>query len=489
MDDEIDVDLQEATPSARRNRRGLAAGVGAAMLVAAAGGVGFGIGRSVDDGALSTGAEGGATVATVATEAPADPTIVPSPVEPTSGDIVGSSAPTPAADPAAPLQEELETGDVAADDTTSGVASGGGGWTMFSGRSDMELLAERTTTSGLVLRAHLAEVWGHDEFGGLVSDEMSVGTWTPAPWCHESGQVRIALGGGESTGAPVVDVGSVGWWEQPFEGVAVSWVTLGAVDGNPHRVVFVQVRPDVIGVTVTFDDGSVDSAVPENGHAILAVPGAPDTVVHDDDGYRWVEETPRFRVDFETNAAASTEQDETAAAIAPVVVDGSTPWMWDDPAFRESCSPPPPELPEPGEQPQDVDGATEQIVDRMSRLYGEQDGQQDGEQVFDVLDAIDDPTGVAEAREQVAEGSFEEAAAAARATVEDLVFTSPTDAWFRYRIETTTGTFGDRFGRATLIDGVWKIGRSTICQDLSLAGGDCGGDWSMVRPPGSESDF
>ena len=54
---------------------------------------------------------------------------------------------------------------------------------------------------------------------------------------------------------------------------------------------------------------------------------------------------------------------------------------------------------------------------------------------------------------------------------------------FRYRIETTTGTFGQRFGVARNIDGTWKITRATICQDLSLAGGDCGGDVGMVTPP------
>ena len=38
---------------------------------------------------------------------------------------------------------------------------------------------------------------------------------------------------------------------------------------------------------------------------------------------------------------------------------------------------------------------------------------------------------------------------------------------------------------AVLVDGVWKITRATICQDLSLAGGDCGGDWQQIYPPGA----
>ena len=37
---------------------------------------------------------------------------------------------------------------------------------------------------------------------------------------------------------------------------------------------------------------------------------------------------------------------------------------------------------------------------------------------------------------------------------------------------------------AVLVDDVWKITRSTVCQDLSLAGGDCGGNWQSIYPPG-----
>jgi hypothetical protein len=40
----------------------------------------------------------------------------------------------------------------------------------------------------------------------------------------------------------------------------------------------------------------------------------------------------------------------------------------------------------------------------------------------------------------------------------------------------TPGTIRGRFGTATLIDGVWKIGKSGICNDLSLAGASCGGE-------------
>ena len=112
----------------------------------------------------------------------------------------------------------------------------------------------------------------------------------------------------------------------------------------------------------------------------------------------------------------------------------------------------------------------------MSSIYGESD------ESFETLDWIDDPTGVAEAREEVAAGSFEESAASAEVIVEALVFTAPNEAWFRYRIETSVTTLRDRFGIARLIDGVWKITRDTICQDLSMASGNCEPGYEVVFP-------
>ncbi len=116
------------------------------------------------------------------------------------------------------------------------------------------------------------------------------------------------------------------------------------------------------------------------------------------------------------------------------------------------------------------------ITELMSSIYGES-----GES-FEALGWIDDTTGVAAAREEVTAGSFEESAASAEAIVEALVFTAPDEAWFRYRIETSVTTLRDRFGIARLIDGVWKITRDTICQDLSMASGNCVPGYDVVFP-------
>jgi hypothetical protein len=66
------------------------------------------------------------------------------------------------------------------------------------------------------------------------------------------------------------------------------------------------------------------------------------------------------------------------------------------------------------------------------------------------------------------------------------VFTSPTEAWFRYDIETNVTNFTDRFGIAFQIDGVWVIARAVICQDLALAGAQCFPFVDQIQPPGSQ---
>jgi hypothetical protein len=424
----------EQRPDGASSRRRWFAFVGAAMLVAVAAGAGYGIGRSVDD--ESTSLEPADEAATPST------TVAISEAE--TSDVVESTAPTVVA----PLAESDDSGGIA--------SSGGRGWSMF-GYEPMELLFDRTTDDGLTLRAHLGPTWGQD-FG------YPEGEWRPAPWCYESGQMRIALGGNG-----VIDVGSVPWYSEPYQGRSVSWVTLGNTDGQPTWVFVAQVPADTENVVVTLDSGETDAAAPQNGIAVLAVPGVgPAEVIEGTERY-WVDNAPVFSIEVQGGAAAG-------------VVDSNGVGTWDDPVFRESCTPPPPALPDPGEQPVDPAAAEADIRDAMTALYGVVGTDDVGS------DLIDDPTGVAEARQQVQDGDFAEDAAGASATIDELVFTAPDEAWFRYSIDTPNNDFDNRYGIAVLIDGVWKITRSTICQDLSLAGGDCGGGWEPIYPPSAYPD-
>ncbi len=421
-------------PGGSPSRRRWIAAIGATVLVAAAAGAGYGIGRSVDGGSVAT--------------SPTD--------DREATDSMASSSDTEvseAVDSTAPaVADPLADGS----DSIGRAASGGAGWSMF-GYDAMELLVDRTTDVGRTLRVHLGQTWDQD-------DDVPEGEWRPAPWCYESGQLRVALGGNG-----VIDVGSVPWYREPYQGRAVSWVTLGTPDGQPTWVFVVQVADDTENVVVTLDTGVSDAAAPQNGVAVLAVPGiAPTEIVEGSDRY-WVDNSPVFSVEVQGGAAAG-------------VVDSDGVGSWDDPEFRESCTPPPPALPEAGEQPADPAAAEAEIRNAMTSLYGVVGTDDVG------IDLIDDPTGVAEARAQVQDGVFAEDAANASATIEELVFTAPDEAWFRYSIDTPGNDFDDRYGIAVLVDGVWKITRSTICQDLALAGGDCGGDWMSIYPPGAFPD-
>jgi hypothetical protein len=324
----------------------------------------------------------------------------------------------------------------------------------------MDMLFERTTGTGFGLRVALGE-----RYPQQTQADWGAGEWRPAPWCFPSAQLRVSLAGNG-----VVDIGGVPWYEQPYDGWAVSWLVLGGSDNSPQWVVVVQSPPDTTNVRATFADGSTDEVAPQNGIAALTAPGEPPTRITDGEYSYWRDATPSFEVTFEGGPEPVT-----------VPSDGGTPWA--DPEFRDSCTPPPPELPEPGEQPADPAAAEAAIRESMALLYGAIGDEADRS------DLIDDPTGVAEARAQVLEGSFAEAASSAEVAIEELVFTDPGTAWFRYAIDTSQTYLDNRYGIAVDVDGVWKITRATICQDLSLAGGDCGGGWESIYPPGAPREM
>lgn len=432
--DELRSERPAGGPASRRRWIAI---IGAVMLVAAAAGAGYGIGRNVDGDAATSAVDDEGRDETVA---------------PTTAPTASTGAPAAAPDTASTAPERL----IESSDGVGRSASGGAGWTMF-GFEQMELLVDRLTDTGQILRVHLGPVWDQDVM-------VPEGEWQPAPWCYESGQMRVALAGNG-----VIDVGSVPWYREPFRGRAVSWVTLGHADGQPTTVLVVQVPGDTENVVVTLDSGETDAMVPQNGVAVLAVPGSAPTEVLDGPGSYWIDEPPVFRIELQGGSSAG-------------VVDNGSVGTWDDPEFRESCTPPPPALPPAGEQPADPAAADAEIRAAMAALYGVVGSDELGS------DLIDDPTGVGEARRQVQEGVFAEDAADASAEVEELVFTAPDEAWFRYSIDTPGNDFDDRYGIAVFVDGRWKITRSTVCQDLALAGGDCGGDWMSIFPPGAFPD-
>ena len=426
-----DLELQANGEGGGRSRRRWVTGVAAAMLIAAAGGVGYGIGRGADTDSASL-ASPVATASEPFEVAPPDMDWVDSTIDESLND-----------------ERAVATGSSDAPD-----ASGSMGYASFGGQP-MTLLVERLTDSGFTMRVHLGQTW---ENGG----QFEPGMWQPAPWCYESGQMRVSLAGNG-----VIDVGSVPWYREPYKGRAVSWLTLGSVDGQPQLMVVAQTPAGTTNVTVKFADGTIDSAEPANGVAVLIAPGVAPTEIVEGDGTYWIDTVPEFVLTFDGGAN-------------PEVVDSNGVATWNDPEFRAACEPPPPALPDPGEQPADPTAAEAEITAAMIALYDSTEVP-DGDAVY-----LDDDTGVADARAQVAEGGFSAEASSAQAVIEELVFTEPSTAWFRYRIDTDGIGMTNRYGRAVLVDDEWKITRNTVCQDLSMAGGDCGGAWEYIQPPSAD---
>ena len=145
------------------------------------------------------------------------------------------------------------------------------------------------------------------------------------------------------------------------------------------------------------------------------------------------------------------------------------------------CSPgeaPQRPLPEPGMQPVDSDAAATLIRQRHGLLV-------DHSVTADhkLADLLDDDTGVQDAIAALDAGQYSDIAASATYSIDDLVFTKPDEAWFRYAITTTTTTYGDRFGIAVFDGTVWRITRATICQDLALALAPCQPTPPTIEPP------
>lgn len=422
-----DLDAVERSAGRARARRRWATGVAAAMLVAGAGGAGFGLGHAAGSGDRDQAAEG-ERLAVPATTGPGEPTAstVAAPSTEPPGEAAPAAtvvAPTPHGSEAPPAPGEI-----------GGVTVNvGDEWVGSLGGTPLALQYTRDW-NGVRVRALSGDGWG-----------QGTPDWQPPDWCFPSGELRVTVDSAE-----LVDLVGFGYFTELAPGTVVRATRgeVGWADGRPLRLVVVQAAQDVASVSVTWNDGASDSAPVDNGIAVLVVDGGGAW----EDGY--------------TLTYSSSNGDVSLPAEQ---AEGAITWSPD-------CSPPPPALPEPGEQPADVAAAEQALRDGFARMW---DDLRDG--VASVH--IDDPAGVAEALAEVREGGYAEAAASAVHTVEEISFTSPTEAWFRYAIETSSGRFGERYGTASLGDAGWVFPRAVPCQDIGLGGGSCDPMEAPIYPP------
>jgi len=276
---------------------------------------------------------------------------------------------------------------------------------------------------------------------------VAINGWTPPSFCTPSGGIRAAMTYKDSVG-----IASGSRYEEPRDGLNVIQFSAGYAEDNVFRVLVMQVGDDVLQVTATWADGRADGAAAVGGWVVLGSPGPSNTK-------------------FDLTVTTATGAKDIAYDQLPR--EGDVAW-------QKACSPPPPELPPAGEQPNDAAAAEQQIRDNFDLLWSQDvDFEDKG------ADLLDDTTGVKDAIDQVFSGSLGDVASTAVHTMNKIVFTSPTEAWFEYDISTTNGNFTGRFGIAYLIDGKWRFARAVICQDLQLAGAQCQPYVDQIVPPGS----
>lgn len=226
--------------------------------------------------------------------------------------------------------------------------------------------------------------------------------------------------------------------------------------------VVVQVDDSVTSVRLTGPNGGVDEMEPVEGAVVVALRS---DVRFDGD--------PAALRPFALTAGRA--DGSTLRADWAVMQRGHPAWGGDPMCNQgiveapiQTIPPPQLQLPAPGaEQPADPAVARTQIETTFSGLYG---APQEG---VDRLGVIDDPYGMAETMEQVRENGFGDEADSALVEIDELVFVSATDATFSYTLTTSGIDFGEQLGRARLLDGIWKITRATLCQDLAKAGAAC----------------
>lgn len=410
-----------------RGRRRVTTGVIAAMLIAGAGGTGFGLGQSVGGDDAGSAAEPIPTATTVP--------------EPTTPVTTAPAAPAAAPAPTTTIPAGVEV----ANSDTAGKSAADVSYASAMGMPEpYEFVLERRLDTGYRVRALRGPSYPYEMAVAGEEDRGPNGGWVAPSFCYGGGELRVTIDGPD-----LVDVTSGQWFEQLFGPAAASANDVGWADGHLMRVVVVQVA-DATEVGVTWDDGATDRAAVVDGVAVLV-----------------------------TDGGGAYEHTYTVELVGPSgtqTVDGTELQPWSSAEYQQACTPPPPALPEAGEQPADPAAARAAFDERFALLW-------DRTVEDKPAGLIDDDTGIEAATEAVFAGGFAEAAESAQHVIEEFVFTSPTEAWFRYGIDTSNGYFGQRYGFATLNDDGWTFPRALVCQDLSLAGGTCEPQPYQIYPP------
>jgi hypothetical protein len=342
----------------------------------------------------------------------------------------------------------------------------------------------RRSTDGIVIRA----------FTTPNSSPCQGDGWCPPPSCFPDAQVTGQLSTDDAVGVA---------WGSHYGGTAPALRVSGVSqfgdngEGSPVRWVVAQAGAGVKTVRVSFAGGGTDEMAPVDGVVVLAAradPAQTGGTVEALDGAGAVvgradadaTETmlgvgfvPAGAIRLEGGGSGGdTSVTTTVAPPAGATDPASEPSTTvvqpgvvasPDGALPAECSPPPPTLPAPGEQPADPGAARAAVTDAFTTAYAGGVGSDDAKRA-----AVQDGDALAETMDAARSGGFAQQVKDAHAVVTEVVFTSPTEAAVRYDIKIENYTnFDGRIGKAVLVDGRWKVARVTVCADLSLAGVTC----------------
>ncbi|MEP1123642.1 MAG: hypothetical protein ABJH68_07110 [Ilumatobacter sp.] len=312
--------------------------------------------------------------------------------------------------------------------------------------------------------------------------QVSYGDLFDIEWTAPTGSAEECLGGpaiivGDPTGERQGLNDSSAWDAFPLPELSDEHPTHVARAAGPFSfridrdastsVFLVRTQLPVSAVEMQGEGFTTTSAEFVDGVAAIAVTAE---MVRDDQG--------SFSVPFDQ--ATLTLRPESGADIDPTLL---TLALADDGQSDLGSSPcvptvpPGPELPDPGEPPADPAGAEATIRERfalavdLSIPFGDKPD-----------DLLDSAVGVEQAIAEALDGPNAGYLRDARHEIVDLVFTSPTEAWFVYDLE-ALGVMFRPFGRATLVEESWQISRNTICQDLAQAGAICEPAAAAETPP------
>jgi hypothetical protein len=332
-------------------------------------------------------------------------------------------------------------------------------------------LFTRTTDSGIDIRVHLSE---DDQFG---FGQMG-GDNLPAR-CRVTSTVMATMVSADSVGQSQIPI-----TEEVGEKPSVQLMIGGMIEASPMVGIVSQVADDVTLVRLTLGGVSIDSMEPVNGVVALAVEPPPPPPGADDQpapGNQFLFGS----IDTRTMSVEYLRADGTSERLVERdVAQGFA--MWNDPACNggisiegevtEATEVPPATLPKPGVfQPDDPVAARAEIELAFTSLYK---NIEDDDAIFQY---VDDPSGLDLLMDDVLKGDFKDGYRKMSAEIVDLIYFSPVEASFMYTLdldpllgpENFDNDWFRLFGRARLVDGTWRITRTTICRDIEMSGTQC----------------